>query len=89
MKNKSVETLQGYLACKSPSLSFFPRSHCRKKVSVSLVVLGLVVQALGLDDSDVQWVGEMCERGRIIFFHVVILLSPHNEGNVSSFYSDH
>lgn len=31
MKNKSVETLRGYLACKSPSLSFFPRSHSRKK----------------------------------------------------------
>lgn len=53
------------------------------------MVQGLVVQALGLDDSDVQWIGEMCERGQIIFFHVLILLSPHSEDNVSSFYSDH
>lgn len=66
-KNKSLETLQGYLACKSLSLSFFHGPTVERKHSASLVVQGLVVQALGLDESDVQWVGEMCERGQIIF----------------------
>lgn len=66
-KNKSLETLQRYLACKNLSLSFFHGPTVERKFSASLVVRGLVVQALGLDESDVQWVGEMCERGQIIF----------------------